>query len=427
MTTRQLRQRFINRFARNVTLAEVDRMVNQLKDFGFVNPAQGGVIHQQFSNLSGGDTEQGVSEGKELQESAYRCETIQIAASSSLTHHSSISLTNVEPEVVPFAPESVHIQLNNVCNLRCPSCYVSLEMRDDGILTVERLMKLVDEMADMGVSQLAIGGGEPLMSPHFVPIVQYSRRRGLLPNVTTNGYLLTEQLAKQIRGLIGEVRLSFNDGLSVNHRLLTEKATLLKALGMRFGYNVIVTRRNIVYLEKILRELIVLHPISITLIRPKPAPHNQRWYEANAISAQDSVLLAEQLRRLEPLFADTMLTLDCAFSYLFYNLPDAELLLRGVAGCAMGERFVVVAWNGDVYTCSHLHGKDFKIGNVVEQQFHDIWKKVFSFTHTHPEFQPLEGHCGRCVKRRFCGGCRAIMWHTTANLWAADEGCPFNA
>ena len=69
-----------------------------------------------------------------------------------------------------------------------------------------------------------------------------------------------------------------------------------------------------------------------------------------------------------------MLTVDCAFSYLFYDLPDAEPVLRGVAGCAMGERFVVVTWNGDVYPCSHLHEKEFKMGNVLEQRFQDIWE-----------------------------------------------------
>lgn len=428
MTARQLRQRFIKRFARNVTLAEVDRTISQLKEFGFVGPAQGGVVHQHVTNLSGEDPKQVVaSDGKDFRESAYGRETAQIAVSSSLTRRSSLSSTYMEPEVVPIAPESVHLQLNNVCNLRCPSCYVSLQMGDDGSLPVERWMTLVDEMADMGISQLALGGGEPLMSQHFVAIVKHSRRRGLLPNVTTNGHLLTERLVTRIRGLIGEVRLSFNDGLSVNRRLLTEKATLLKTWDMRFGYNVIVTHRNIGQLEKILRELIAFHPYSITLIRPKPAPHNERWYAANALSAQDSMLLAEQLRRLEPLFADTLLTVDCAFSYLFYNLPEAELALRGVAGCAMGERFVVVAWNGDVYPCSHLYGKEFKIGNVVEQRFRAIWEKSSVFTHTHAELRRIEGHCGRCIKRRFCGGCRAIVWHTTGNLRAADAGCPFRA
>ena len=42
-TTRQLRQRFIKRFGRKVTLSELDRIINQLKEYGFVCPCEGGV------------------------------------------------------------------------------------------------------------------------------------------------------------------------------------------------------------------------------------------------------------------------------------------------------------------------------------------------------------------------------------------------
>ncbi len=426
MTTRQLRHRFIKRFAHNVTLSEVDCTVNQLKDFGFVSPAQDGVGHQHVTNLSEKAPQQvGASDGKDSQESTFGSENAHIAAPSSFVCHPSLSSTYFEPEAVPIAPESVHLQLNNVCNLRCPSCYVSLQMEDHGSLPGERWITLVDEMADVGVFQLALGGGEPLMSPHFVAIVQHSRRRGILPNVTTNGHLLTEQLLIQIRGSIGEVRLSFNDGLSVNRGLLREKVALLKTWDMRFGFNVIVTRRNIGQLEEILREIIALHPHSITLLRPKPAPLNERWYSANALRAQDAMVLTEQLGRLEPLFEDTLLTVDCAFSYLFYGLSAAELALRGVEGCAMGERFVVVAWNGDVYPCSHLRGTEYKIGNVMEQRFRDICETSYDFTRTQLEPRRVEGHCGSCIKRGSCGGCRAIMWHTTGNMRAADTGCPF--
>lgn len=426
MTTRQLRQRSIKRFAHNVTLSEVDCAVKQLKEFDFVNQTQDGVVHQHVTNPTERDTVQvGASNGKDSRESTQGLETAHLPVVPAFPYRSLSSSTRFEPEVVPIAPESVHLQLNNVCNLRCPSCYVNLQMEDDGSLPVERWMTLVDEIADMGVFQLALGGGEPLMSPHFVAIVQHSRHRGLLPNVTTNGHLLTERLLTQIRGLIGEIRLSFNDGFSVNRPLLTEKAVLLKAWGIRFGYNVIVTHCNMGQLEEILRELVALHPYSITLIRPKPAPNNERWYAANALSAKDSVLLAKQLRRLEPLFTDATLTVDCAFSYLFHNLPDADLVLRGVEGCAMGDRFVVVAWNGDVYPCSHLRGTAYKIGNVTEQPFRAIWETNYVFTHSHPELRRVEGRCGRCIKRRFCGGCRATMWHTTGNLRAADVACPF--
>ena len=423
-TTRQLRQRFIKRFARNVTLSELDRTINQLKEYGFVCSCEcevEAVVNKPFANsFEENHGELSIPNGKGLQESSTPEHLIQASSSIPLT-------TYLEPDFVPFAPESVHLQLNNVCNLRCPSCYVSPQMEDSGLMPVERWMTLVDEIADMGVFQLALGGGEPLMSSHFVDIVLYSRRKGLLPNVTTNGHLLTKRLLGQIRGSIGEVRLSFNDGVSVDRRLLTEKSALLNDCGIRFGYSVIVTHHNVKQLETILRELIEARPCSITLIRPKLAPNNERWYAANALSEQDSILLGEQLNRIEPLFVKTLLTVDCAFSYLFHNVPDKGLILRGVAGCAMGERFVVVARNGDVYPCSHLNGKEFKLGNVTQQSFHDIWEKRSDFTHSQAGLRHIDGHCGRCTKRQFCGGCRAIAWHISGDLGAADDSCPFNS
>src|SRR5439155_12292574 len=105
----------------------------------------------------------------------------------------SVPSANALPESaagVPPAPESVHLQLNNVCNLRCPSCYVGLQKEDVGSIPLERLCSLIDEWAAMGVFQLALGGGEPLLSPNFAPVVHYARRRGIVPNVTTNGWLL---------------------------------------------------------------------------------------------------------------------------------------------------------------------------------------------------------------------------------------------
>ena len=419
MTTRELRRRFIERFARNVTLTEIDCTVNQLKDFGFVSLGQGGMAHQSFSGLLEGVALEKDSP-QEVQDSVISHATRTVLRESQNHFGSAFFSAHSEPELVPIAPESVHLQLNNVCNLRCPSCYVTLQNEDYGSLPLDRWITLVDEMADMGVFQLALGGGEPLMSRNFVPIVQQSRRRGLLPNVTTNGHLLTEQLLTQIRGLIGEVRLSFNDGATVNRRLLAEKSALLKAWNVQFGYNVVATHRNVSQIEEILQELLELQPHSITLLRPKPAPFNERWYAANALSQQDSMLLTEQLRRLEPLFVDTMLTVDCAFSYLFHGLSDEELIRRGVAGCAMGERFVVVAWNGDVYPCSHVRGQEYKMGNVKEQRFQAICETCYAFTDTLADRRCLEENCSSSARRKFCGGCPAIASHASGSALTLD-------
>jgi radical SAM protein with 4Fe4S-binding SPASM domain len=290
-------------------------------------------------------------------------------------------------------------------------------------LSLKRIQTLIDEWFEMGVFQLALGGGEPLISPNFAPVTRYARARGIVPNVTTNGHLITEKLIAEVAEYIGELRMSLNDALNVKTALLEEKAGLLRLWNVRFGFNLIVTRQNIDRLPDLLRWTCDQGAATINLIRPKPAPGNDRWYQHNALSARDSAHLAAMLPQLEHLFVNTSLTVDCAFSFLFYAVPSYEPRRQGIAGCAMGERFVTVKWNGDVYPCSHLHGQEFNAGNVKHQTFREIWEGSPVFMRVRREIDQVEGHCGGCRNNAFCKGCRAVMQQQTGNWLEADHDC----
>jgi pyrroloquinoline quinone biosynthesis protein E len=376
-TARELRPQLITQFNRNFTVAEIEILLRTLNEQQFV-------VEAQDRSYNPSDLPQ-----------AHR------------------------------APESVHLQLNNVCNLRCPSCYLELSESDPGVLSLERIQALIDEWVEMGVFQLALGGGEPLMSHNFAPVARYARARGIVPNVTTNGRLITERLIAEVGEHLGELRLSLNDALTVNTALLEEKAELLRAWKARFGFNLIVTRQNLDRLPELLRWTCDQGAATVNLIRPKPAPGNEQWYEHNALSARDSSRLATMLLQLEHLFVNTSLTVDCAFSFLFYAGGSDELRRQGLAGCAMGERFVTVKWNGDVYPCSHLHGEEFNAGNVTHKTFRQIWEKAPVLTQVRRELGLVEGDCGRCRHNALCKGCRAVMRQQTGNWLAADHDCGF--
>lgn len=385
-TARELRCRLIGQFCRNFTVAEVDILLRDLAAPGF--------IMESHDEMAG---------------------------------HPIPPPALCDPPSFAPAPESVHLQLNNVCNLRCPSCYVGLQEEDWGSLPLERIFALIDEWAEMGVFQLALGGGEPLISPKFVPTVCRARQHGIVPNVTTNGWVLTEGLLDEIVSCIGEVRLSLNDAVSVNTQVLEEKAALARARGVRFGFNLIITRRNLDCLADLLGWACAQGAATINLIRPKPAPGNAPWYAQNALAPADSHRLLGLLGELEPICIGTTLTVDCAFSFLFYGRSAEELKARGVAGCAMGDRFATVRWNGDVYPCSHLRGEGFKAGSVRTESFRDIWERSAVFTDVRRELGQVEGHCGGCSHNAFCKGCRAVMRQAMGNWLAADHECGVNS
>ena len=137
---RQLRDRYRHQFGDHLTLAELDHLARRLMDYGFLEPGVPG--------------------------------------------HAAVPVFTA-PEAVPIAPESVHLQLSRHCNLHCPACYVVREQADTA-LPLTRWLTLVTEIATAGVFQLAIGGGEPLLSPQLIPVIRQARAVGLLPNITTN-------------------------------------------------------------------------------------------------------------------------------------------------------------------------------------------------------------------------------------------------
>jgi radical SAM protein with 4Fe4S-binding SPASM domain len=385
LTARDLRRHLITGFARNFTIAEVDILVRELAERGFV--------------------------------ALVACDPSPAP---------SLLPAPSDPAAGPLPPpESVHLQLNNVCNLRCPSCYVGLQKEDVGSISLERLGTLIDEWAAMGVFQLALGGGEPLLSPKFAPVACYARQCGIVPNVTTNGWLISAAMLREVEGSIGEIRMSLNDAVSADRSLLSERAALMRAHGVRFGFNLIVTRSNVDLLPDLFRWAREHEAATINLIRPKPAPGNASWYAKNALRPADALRLRTRLCELEGVCQALTVTVDCALAFLFQGRTTEELQSLGIVGCPMGDRFATIKWNGDVYPCSHLHGEEFRAGSILTESFRAIWERSHLFQRIRRELARVEGHCGDCGHNPFCKGCRAVMQARTGHWLAADDECAF--
>ncbi len=106
--------------------------------------------------------------------------------------------------------EGLRISLIDKCNLRCQYCMPEEEyvwLPSDDILTVEEIGDLVDVFSKLGVDNVRLTGGEPLLRREVVDVVE---RLAANPDVgdlsmTTNGVLLAKQaesLGRCIRGVV---------------------------------------------------------------------------------------------------------------------------------------------------------------------------------------------------------------------------------
>src|SRR5208337_1705833 len=111
------------------------------------------------------------------------------------------------------APLEVHLSVTNACSKQCGHCYMDSGERDLGEMSADEFRKAIDLLAAMGVFHMALGGGEALERPDFFELASYVRDRGIVPNLTTNGLLMTREIAARCR-IFGQVNISVHSAES---------------------------------------------------------------------------------------------------------------------------------------------------------------------------------------------------------------------
>ncbi len=102
-------------------------------------------------------------------------------------------------------PCTVVIEPTDRCNLRCPGCYAK-SSADGSDLPFERMVDVVRQVIDMGVTLITISGGEPFLRERADRTL--SRLGEMFPNhgflVYTNGLVIDEEIAERL-GKVGNI------------------------------------------------------------------------------------------------------------------------------------------------------------------------------------------------------------------------------
>ncbi len=141
------------------------------------------------------------------------------------------------------------------CNQRCPHCYAAAVQRPSpDTLGTEAALALVDRLAEGGVRQLVLSGGEPLLRADLERIARRASERGLRVHLSSNGTRLTYARARALAGAgvvyVGvslDGRSAFHDAWRGSPRGFERAARGLehaRAAGMRTGVRITVTSRN---------------------------------------------------------------------------------------------------------------------------------------------------------------------------------------
>lgn len=101
----------------------------------------------------------------------------------------------------------INLHILETCNFRCRQCFS--KFGTEKLLPVKDWEKIVDNcIAGTDVTEFNIAGGEPMLYPGLVELVQYIRDKGVKVSLITNGSLMNEEWIKNCAGMFETIGFS---------------------------------------------------------------------------------------------------------------------------------------------------------------------------------------------------------------------------
>ncbi len=125
------------------------------------------------------------------------------------------------------APICLTWELTYACNLACVHCLSSSGRRDPAELSPHEARGIVDQLVDMKVFYVNVGGGEPMLRPDFFDLVSYAVERRVGVKFSTNGTRLTPARARHLAALdYLDVQISIDGATGSNQRCGSRRGLL---------------------------------------------------------------------------------------------------------------------------------------------------------------------------------------------------------
>ncbi len=337
-----------------------------------------------------------------------------------------------------FRPD-IYWYLSFRCNLACKHCSVfsspTIDTSND--LTTEECLRVVDQMAELNVRCAILTGGEVLIRPDALTIMEAIAERGMMVGLETNGLRFTQPFIDLARRLQARSRMSMtisvDGGTAEAHDTLRGPGAFDRTVrglrkiseqGLRFSVQAVLNRSNVSTIPDLYRLAGELRPGLKNLMFGflNPVGRGDELVAELGLRAQDLALCFELIRRSKDGFENTTIV----------KLPPAAIPPRyasmvyhstNVKGCVTCQfPLLGVLPDGDVTICAvSRDNQSLHYGNVRTGRLKDMWLqgRIDLLRSEYVAAEHMTGICGDCMFQKACkGGCRA---------WAYEVGDSFDA
>ncbi len=327
-------------------------------------------------------------------------------------------------------------EITLACDLACRHCGSRAGNERPDELTTAEALDLVRQMAELGVKEVSIIGGEAYLRDDWVDIIREIRRQGMQANMTSGGRGITPERARAAKeaGLQSiSISIDGNEathdrlrGVQGSYRAALESIDNLRAAGMRVATNTQINRLSMPELPDVLETLIAkgAHSWQIQLTVAM----------GRAADEPDVLLQPHDLLELFPLLARLKQRCDEAKVRMWPGnnigyFGPYETTLRGtmprghMASCGAGRSTLGIESDGAVKGCPSLPTEQWTGGHIREHTLREIWEGTTPLRYTRDRtVADLWGYCRTCY---YAEECRAGCTWTSYVLFGKAGNNPY--
>jgi len=287
--------------------------------------------------------------------------------------------------------KAVYLHTTLECNLACEYCYNadSLVAKCPS-LTLEQWTQALDRLHSVGLQNINLTGGEPLLYPEILGIVTYAKSLGIHVTLLTNGTLAKTNI--EIFDLIDNCIVSLDTVSSSKRKGIEDYDVLQNIFDVASRHPSKIKVRSVIVrgLEKEVEDL-------TNVLKTHNIEH-------------DKVLFMPCHENDFELIPD----------YDEYNLYDYEL--GAVTRCGAGDTILALDPMGNIFPCQLMMKPEFCMGNIFDSDWIDRYKNNAINDVMASYNAKAHKLCDGCNARQLCnGGCRAAAYRVYGDLEYINE------
>lgn len=323
--------------------------------------------------------------------------------------------------------ESVYIELTNLCNLNCKTCYNRSGLsKTKKQLSTELVLDAIKLFRSYGAKSILLSGGETMLYDGITSLLDAAADMPDMPfTVSTNGTARTDVLLDYYRR-VGSVYVQVSlDGSceEINSRTRGKgnfEKTIALLEGMHDSDRPVGYRMKMVVSKYNLDDIPAYFDLAVKFgCEPRFSFMNplgnggDNWNEMG-LSASEKMTALRLIDSCNRKYSTKVELPFCAFSCPFKEAP-AEMKL----GC-------MVKVNGDIMPCQAMYDEQFRLGNILAFDENEVMENLAKLHNMTVKRMGMSFGCGKCMIDRLClRGCPAEAFANSGDILGADGECEF--